>query len=396
MPDDLHRTWGASMTMSTRPPGGQDGGYGQDPYESYPPQSPSPYGTAGQHPGHSPRRSSPLRRPVVLISAATVVIVAAALVVAVQVLGGGGKGNQAAPVAGSAAAQGGPSASPGGNAGAAPDAGAGHAVTYGPVIARMPAGSAGSRHPTPSASASKSGSASPSASASSSSSPAGNTPAPPASSTCASPQFVTSDQQGGQTFGNYYVTNDMWNVGNYSVSQTLSACSYHSWYVTATMNNNAGDGAVKTYPNVHQDFNEPKITGFNNISATFAQSGTPGGIYEYAFDVWINGVADSNSTEVMVWTQNHGQTPSGSTMGRMTAGGHSFQVWKAGTYIAFVADQNFSSGTVDLLSIFKYVIGKGWLTNSATLGQIDYGVELVSTNNTPATFSINNFSIAAS
>ena len=65
-------------------------------------------------------------------------------------------------------------------------------------------------------------------------------------------------------------------------------------------------------------------------------------------------VADNNSTEVMVWTQNHGQAPSGSTMGRMTAGGHSFQVWKAGTYIAFVADQNFSSGTVDLLSIFKY------------------------------------------
>jgi hypothetical protein len=338
-----------------------------------------------------------LSKPVVVVSAVTAVVVAAALVAAVQVFGGGkgGAGGQAAANAGAATTSAAPGA--GGNGGAAANAAAGRAVSYAPVIARMPQASP---HPTPDASASRSASATPSASkggsSPSGSSPAGGNPAPPASSTCSHPSFVTSDQQGGQTFGNYYVTNDMWNVGNYSVSQTLSACSYHSWYVTATMNNNAGDGAVKTYPNVHQDFNEPTITSFNTISATFAQSGTPGGIYEYAFDVWINGVADNNSTEVMVWTQNHGQAPSGSTMGRMTAGGHSFQVWKAGTYIAFVADQDFSSGTVDLLSIFKYVISKGWLTNSATIGQIDYGVELVSTNNTPETFSINNFSLNAS
>jgi hypothetical protein len=365
------------MTMSTRPPGGP--GY-QEP----------------DGPSRPPRRSSLLGKPVVVVSAVTAVVVAAALVAAVQVFGGGNgsPGGQAAANAGSASASGAAGAA-NGNGGAA--AGAGHAVSYAPVIARMPKTSP---HPSAGASASKSASPRPSASQGSSSpassSPSGSAPAPPASSTCSHPSFVTSDQQGGQTFGNYYVTNDMWNVGNYSVSQTLSACSYHSWYVTATMNNNAGDGAVKTYPNVHVDFNEPKITSYNTISATFAQSGTPAGIYEYAFDVWINGVADNNSTEVMVWTQNHGQAPSGSTMGRMTAGGHSFQVWKAGTYIAFVADQDFSSGTVDLLSIFKYVISKGWLTSSATIGQIDYGVELVSTNNAAETFSINNFSLNAS
>lgn len=361
--------------MSTRPPGGP--GYEQ--------------------PGDPPRparRPSLLGKPVVVVSGVTAVVVAAALVAAVQVFGGNGSpGGQAAANAGSASASGAAGAAAGGGAAA----GAGRAVSYAPVIARMPQTSP---HPTAGASASKSASAKPSASQGSSSpagsSPAGSAPAAPASSTCGHPSFVTSDQQGGQTFGNYYVTNDMWNVGNYSVSQTLSACSYHSWYVTATMNNNAGDGAVKTYPNVHMDFNEPKITSYNTISATFAQSGTPAGTYEYAFDVWINGVADNNSTEVMVWTQNHGQAPSGSTMGRMTASGHSFQVWKAGSYIAFVADQNFSSGTVDLLSIFKYVISKGWLTSSATIGQIDYGVELVSTNSAAETFSINNFSLNAS
>ena len=33
------------------------------------------------------------------------------------------------------------------------------------------------------------------------------------------------------------------------------------------------------------------------------------GIYEDAYDIWLNGLATSGSTEVMIWTQNNGQTP---------------------------------------------------------------------------------------
>jgi hypothetical protein len=192
----------------------------------------------------------------------------------------------------------------------------------------------------------------------------------------------------------YFVSNNMWGTQGYQVTQTLYACSYSNWYVVATMNNNSGDGAVKTYPNSHRDFDSgPMITSFSSITSSFDASGTPPGSYEYAYDIWVNGIASSGSTEVMIWTYNRGQAPSGSVVASATLGGHTYQVWKNDGYIAFVADQNFTSGTLDLLQVFKWIIGRGWLTTSATLDQVDYGVELVSTGNVPETFSFSNFSV---
>jgi hypothetical protein len=222
-------------------------------------------------------------------------------------------------------------------------------------------------------------------------------PAPAAASQqCKSPQFVTSSPTGGWADGSYYLYNDMWNAAKYSVQQTLYACSSSSWYVVATMNNDSGDGAVKTYPNVHEDFSEPAIASFRSISSTFAEASPHVGIYEDAYDIWLNGVASSGSTEVMIWTENHGQAPSGSDLATVSFGGRSYQVWRSGSYVAFVAATNFTAGTVDLLAIFRWLINAGWIPASSTLGQIDYGAELVSTNGAPATFSFMNFSVTTS
>jgi len=221
-------------------------------------------------------------------------------------------------------------------------------------------------------------------------------PAPATSASCAHPVFQTSDPAGGWTSGSYFVYNNMWNVSNYSVQQTLYACSYHDWYVVANMNNDSGDGAVKTYPNVHEDFGERAISSFHSISSTFAEQSPHRGIYEDAYDIWLNGVATSGSTEVMVWTENFGQSPSGSLQASASLGGRTYKVYRSGSYIAFVADTNFTSGTVNLLQVFDWIIGKGWIGPSSTLGQIDYGAELVSTGGSPATFSFTGFSIATS
>jgi hypothetical protein len=207
---------------------------------------------------------------------------------------------------------------------------------------------------------------------------------------------VTSDPSGGWSNGRYYLSNDMWNISGYSVTQTLYACAYNNWYVVADMNNDRGDGAVKTYPNVHEDFHERAIGSFNAISSTFAETSPHAGIYENAYDIWINGVASSGSTEVMIWTENYSQRPAGSAAGTVTFGGRAYQVWKDGSYIAFVADRNFTSGTLNLLGVFTWIIAKGWMPASSTLGQIGYGAELVSTNGAPATFTFTNFSVNTS
>jgi Glycosyl hydrolase family 12 len=219
---------------------------------------------------------------------------------------------------------------------------------------------------------------------------------PPRSAACTDPSFSTSQPTGGEQSGNYYLYNNMWNASGYSVTQTLYACNYHDWYVVANMNNDSGNGAVKTYPDVQANFSEPKISSFHSITSTFAESSPHVGIYEDAYDIWINGVASSGSTEVMVWTENFHQVPSGSVVATASFGGRGYKVWKSGSYIAFVADNNFTSGSVDLLQIFDWITAKGWIPATSTLGQICYGVELVSTNSAPATFNFTDFSVATS
>jgi hypothetical protein len=264
-------------------------------------------------------------------------------------------------------------------------------------------------HASTSPSASRSASTSPSAAASASqaptsggnptaspSSPASAPPVSAGSANCTNPSFSSSAQYGIWNQSPYYVYNNMWGISGYSVSQTISACSYSNWYVTATMNNNNGDGHVKTYPNSQRDFNNTAISSLNSVTSTFAETSPGTGIYEDAYDIWLNGLATSGSTEVMIWTQNNGQTPSGSVQGTVTVDGRTFTVWKSGSYIAFVANSNFTSGTVNLLAFFQYIIGKGWIPGSSTLSQVCYGVELVSTNGAPATFTFSNYSVNAS
>ena len=230
--------------------------------------------------------------------------------------------------------------------------------------------------------------------------------APPTGLTCTNPAVIPMAPdyaQSGLTESNYYVTNDTWNASHYSgLSQALHVCNYNSWYAIATMNNATGDGAVKTSPNVQETWypTPTKLSSWKSISSQFSDvppgTGSNYGIWEFEYDIWLNGLADSNSTEVMIWTYNNGQTPGGSPSGSFTDAGHTYDVYRSlppYQYIAFVDRSNNLSGNVNLLSFFKYVISRGWMPSSSTLYQICNGVELVSTNSKPEKFTINNFSI---
>src|ERR1044072_8812523 len=72
--------------------------------------------------------------------------------------------------------------------------------------------------------------------------------------------------------------------------------------------NSSGDGAVKTYPNVHRDyFSNPLLSSLPVLSSTFAGTAWGSGIYNVAYDIWLNNYA----YEVMIWTENHNQRPGG-------------------------------------------------------------------------------------
>jgi len=214
----------------------------------------------------------------------------------------------------------------------------------------------------------------------------------------ANPIFVTSDPNGGWSEGGYYVHNNLWNSAKYSpCTSTLYASSHEHWYVVTRMNNTNGDGAVKTYPNVHRDYRSLPIDSLESISSTFAETSPHVGIYNVAYDIWINGIAKPGCTEIMIWNENFKQVPGGRYVQDVAFGDQTYKVYKRSSsgYIAFVATTNFTSGTVNLLDIMKWCVAKGWFSSTSTVNQICFGVEVVSTDDADARFDVTEFSIDA-
>jgi hypothetical protein len=215
-----------------------------------------------------------------------------------------------------------------------------------------------------------------------------------ATKTCTNPVFTTSDPTGGQTFGAYYLYNDMWNTSQTLGPQTLYVCNYDDWY--AVSNQKDQQGAVLTYPNVHEDFADVALSTFKTITSTFAESSPHVGIYEDAYDIWFDGFGQGH-TEIMIWVDNEKQVPSGNKLATQPFSGHTYDAYRTtdGSYIALVATANFTSGTIDLLEVFKWIQSKGWLASTTKLSQIDFGVEIVDTAGGPATYTFTDFSITA-
>ncbi|HYW79593.1 MAG TPA: hypothetical protein VE890_08450 [Thermoguttaceae bacterium] len=210
------------------------------------------------------------------------------------------------------------------------------------------------------------------------------------------PAFVTSDTNGGWSTDGYYVHNNLWNSAKYSpCTSTLYAWSADKWHVVTRMNNKTGDGAVKTYPNVHRDYRRVPIKSFDAITSRFAETSPRVGIYNVAYDLWINGIAKPGCTEIMIWTDNFHQVPGGKYVEDATFDGRTYKVYRRSKsgYIAFVAKESFTAGTVNLLDIVNWTIAKGWLPAESTLDQICFGVEVVSTDDTDAVFRMTDFSI---
>jgi hypothetical protein len=64
----------------------------------------------------------------------------------------------------------------------------------------------------------------------------------------------------------------------------------------------------------------------------------------------------------MIWTENFNQVPAGSRVTTATFGGRTYDVWKTSNnhYIALVPDAPFTSGTLDLLEIFRWLMDQGF------------------------------------
>jgi glycosyl hydrolase family 12 len=78
--------------------------------------------------------------------------------------------------------------------------------------------------------------------------------------------------------------------------------------------------------------------------------------------------------------------------------GITWDVWatRDNGYLAFTPKSTLASGSVDIKAMIDYLVAQGRVAKNSTLGQIGFGVEIVSTDGRPATFQFTDFSITSS
>jgi hypothetical protein len=221
--------------------------------------------------------------------------------------------------------------------------------------------------------------------------------------TCTSPAWTdtaanTDNTDTYSTDSPYILAMDMWNATASPISQTMGVCNHASWYVDDTTTSSSNT-AVLVYPNVQENFGNP-LSDYTDISSSYASSSSSAGDYEFAYDIWLNGYSTGHN-EVMIWTQNHGQTPGGSLVAsNITVSGLSWDLYAGSgdSYIAFVPANGaaYSSGTLDLMAFFSYLMQNDYVATTSTLTQVDYGVEVCNTGGAEGQFNFTNFSITTS
>jgi hypothetical protein len=218
---------------------------------------------------------------------------------------------------------------------------------------------------------------------------------------------------------NTYVANNMWGCGPDGDStcgpQTLISHDAGRWSVRS--NQQRGNTAVRSYPNVQQLFNDWTGAGWDDgtemtdtpvskltaLTSSYAESmprdGT-GTIAQAAWDIWLSGT--KGPTEIMVWVDNVGRGSGGADQ-RATATIHGqdwtlYQygddelIWSLGPPGTF---RQQAAGTVDLLALLRWLVDHGYVSKGAMIGQIDFGWEICSTGGSPQTFQVHSYALTA-
>ncbi|HEX4790755.1 MAG TPA: cellulose binding domain-containing protein [Actinospica sp.] len=203
--------------------------------------------------------------------------------------------------------------------------------------------------------------------------------------------YESSGRFAGYEVGGYKFSNDEWGDG-YD-TQTLWVNSATDWGLSATQPNTPG---VKSYAHIGTDLSVA-LDSLSSATSSFDESNPSGGDWESAYDLWLNGTG----IEVMAWTYVNGDArPLGYPAQDVTLGGSTWTLYVGNnghnpTY-SFVRQGNETSGTVDLLSLLKYLEKTGGYFSNATLSSIQYGWEITGTDDVQKNFTMNNYSSSIS
>jgi hypothetical protein len=203
--------------------------------------------------------------------------------------------------------------------------------------------------------------------------------------------FESSQRFAQYRVGGYAVSNDEWGTG-YD-TQTLWVNSAESWGLYATQPDTPN---VKSYSNIGVNLHVP-LDSLSSATSTFHETNPVGGAWESAYDIWLNGTG----IEVMAWTYvSGGVRPLGYPVSTVTLAGSTWTLYTGDnghnpTY-SFVRNGNETSGTVDLLSLLKYLEKTGGYFSDPVLSSIQYGWEITGTDGVQKDFTMNEYSASTS
>lgn len=191
-------------------------------------------------------------------------------------------------------------------------------------------------------------------------------------------------------------------------TQTLTATSLAQWTITA--NDALGGTAVLSYPDEQHLIYQP----IGNIPIVYARFGFSGPTpvtddYETAFDIWYNNAGCggqycdpwAGDTELMIWEYDNGQLPAGHMVdptGFATINGEQYKVWYAPNLngpgrntITLVRRYPLMSGLQHIGYVFAWLRAHGYMSTTAAVLDVEWGMELCSTSGLAQTFNFQNY-----
>jgi hypothetical protein len=203
---------------------------------------------------------------------------------------------------------------------------------------------------------------------------------------------------------NTYVQNGV--TGGYGISpetQTLTANSGSSWSVSSDFGTSTHQLA---YPETEQNYNGEAVSSFTNIVGTVNET-TPHNSNtgeEVGFFLYLNNYGNTIEIQhdIVNESQCNGTTPVktgisfGGSYGVPT---NSWDLCYNGSFYYWQYDGNgassygFSSGSVELISMIKYLETNGYLPSSSTVTMVEYGFMIYTTKSNQETFTVNNYTL---
>jgi hypothetical protein len=201
--------------------------------------------------------------------------------------------------------------------------------------------------------------------------------------------WSSSDRWASWSNGGYTLYNDVWGSG--AGPQSIWANSSSNWGVWS---NQPNTGGIKSYPNATKWIGTP-INSLRSVTSGYNVSVPSSGAYETAYDVWDS----SNANEIMLWLNQTGPIgPIGSYVTNVSVGGFNWNVYKgwngSNNVYSFLNTGRSTSGSVDILSVLRWLENTQHWIGNVTLGNVQFGWEITSSSG-GMNFQVNSYWVSS-